>query len=87
MISLSNYTQERCTEINEPIDLVKELKLHNQESSKPVTQRDLETERYLGGLIYFYERSPPRTSSLRKKRNSKRKHRKSSDDVYGRFNP
>ena len=81
MVSTADSIQERCTVMNEPIDLVKDLCLHNQSRNEP-NKLDLETEKYNGILVNFYERSPSRKSSLRKKRKSKRKHRKSSDDFF-----
>ena len=71
MISSSNSEQERCTKM-----------IHNPARKEPVVERDEETQKYYGNLVYFCERSPRRTSPLRKKRKSKRVHRKSSDDLY-----
>ena len=81
-VSYSNDSQERCTPIQKPIRIIKDIETHNENKHIPVLERDNETQRYHGILVHFYERSPKQKRRLTRKKRSPRKHRKSSNDFY-----
>jgi hypothetical protein len=75
--SESDLEQNQC---RESIDMEKDLFLHNQRRAL-ITEEDNETQRFLGFLVRYQQRSPKKRSSLRSKSPRKRRvHKKSSCD-------